>query len=86
MRTPLCEVVFVVDSQHLIDSESYQRSYHCHRHLERGCYVVLWPDAADPSCYDEAAEFRGPYASRRIAELAARAPGLARPSVSARTR
>lgn len=75
MGTPLCEVVFVVNSQHLIDSESYQRHYACGRRLEPGCYVVRWPDAADRLHYDETAEFRGPYLSRRVAELVARNPG-----------
>lgn len=78
MGTPSCEVVFVVDSLHLIDSESYQRRYHCGRRLEPGCYVVRWPEPTVRPYYDESAEFRGPYLSRRVAELAARNPEFTR--------
>lgn len=72
MSAPVCEVVFVVDSRRLVDSESYQRSYHSGRRLEPGCYVVHWLETAVRLRYDETAEFRGPYLSRRVAELAAR--------------
>jgi hypothetical protein len=84
MATSFREVVCVLDSQHLIDSESYQRRYHCRRHLEPGCYIVLWPDSAERLDFDETAEFRGPYSSRRIAEVAARSPDPARPPMRAR--
>jgi hypothetical protein len=70
----LYEVVCVIDAEHLIDSESYQRSYRCDRPLAPGCYLVHWARPAEPPRYDEAAEFLGPYPSRRVAERAARSP------------
>jgi hypothetical protein len=70
MEMPRSEVVFVIDAEHLIDSESYQRSYYCARGLVPGCYIVLWHHPEEPPRYDDSAEFRGPYASRRIAERA----------------
>jgi len=74
MDLPRCEVVFVIDAERLIDSESYQRSYHCARPLAPGCYVVHWDHPGEPPRYDESAEFRGPFASRRMAERAALLP------------
>ena len=72
MDTSFYEVVFVIDAEHLVDSESYQRRYRTDRPLVPGCYVVHWPGPPHARRYDEAAEFRGPYASRRVAERAAR--------------
>ena len=74
MDTPRCEVVFVIDAERLIDSESYQRRYRCTRPLVPGCYVVQWNRPQERPRYDESAEFRGPYASRRMAERAALRP------------
>jgi hypothetical protein len=68
----LYEVVFVIDAEHLIDSESYQRRYRTERPLVPGCYLVHWAAQQDAPRYDEAAEFLGPYVSRRVAERAAR--------------
>jgi hypothetical protein len=72
MDTSLYEVVFVIDAEHLVDSESYQRRYQTGRPLVPGCYVVHWSGPPYAPRYDEAAEFLGPYASRRVAERAAR--------------
>ena len=79
MGTLLNEVVYVIDAEHLVDSESYQRLYRSEQPLAPGCYVVHWTRPADPPRYDEAAEFIGPYASRRVAERAARQPDPAHP-------
>jgi hypothetical protein len=68
----LYEVVFVIDAEHLVDSESYQRRYQTERPLVPGCYVVHWSGPQEAPRYDEAAEFLGPYVSRRVAERAAR--------------
>jgi hypothetical protein len=72
MDTSLCEVVFVIDAEHLVDSESYQRRYRTERALVPGCYVVHWAGSTNAPRYDEGAEFVGPYASRSVAERAAR--------------
>ncbi len=74
MGTLLTEVVYVIDAEHLVDSESYQRNYRSEQPLKPGCYVAHWTHPADPPRYDEAVEFSGPYASRRIAERIARLP------------
>jgi hypothetical protein len=83
MGTPRCEVVVVIDDQCLVDSESYQRRYRSRRRLEPGCYLVVWPTALDIPQYDEAADYVGPFESKRLAELARESWGIAR--VRART-
>lgn len=79
MGTLLTEVVYVIDAEHLVDSESYQRDYRCGHPLAPGCYVVHWTRLMDPPRYDEAVEFIGPYASRRSTERAARLPSPSSP-------
>lgn len=66
------EIVHVITTTQLIDSESYQRSLgevHAGR-LQPGFYVVRWPSTAVVLRYDESAEFIGPFETRRSAELA----------------
>ena len=79
MGTLLNEVVYVIDAEHLVDSESYQRDYRSGQPLAPGCNVVHWTRPANPLRYDEAAEFIGPYASRQVAEAAARQPDPVHP-------
>lgn len=57
------EIVRVVSDTRLIDSESYERTYRRPdgKPLAPGNYLVVWPRGADPTRYDERAEFMGPY-------------------------
>ena len=57
------EVVHVIDSHSLIDSESYQRAYHTapSLHLVPGHYVVSWPKQTRQRRFDEQADFIGPF-------------------------
>jgi len=73
-----CEVVVVLDEGSLVDSESYQRRYRARHPLQPGCYLVVWSSAPDVPRFDEAAEYVGPFESRRLAELARENWGIAR--------
>lgn len=57
------EIVRVVSDTRLIDSESYERIYWRPdgKPVAPGFYLVAWPRGADPTRYDERAEFMGPY-------------------------
>ncbi len=66
------EIVHVITSSQLIDSESYQRTLgtmHVGR-LRPGFYLVRWPLSATVLRYDESADFIGPFETRRTAEIA----------------
>ncbi len=57
------EIVRVVSDTRLIDSESCERVYWRPdgKPVAPGFYLVAWPRGADPTRYDERAEFLGPY-------------------------
>lgn len=65
-----CEVVHVINARHLIDSESYQRSFEPDQigRLASGFYVVRWAARVTSRCYDTQADYVGPFASRHSAE------------------
>jgi len=66
------EIVRVITTTELIDSESYQHTLgmmHINR-LPPGFYVVRWPSTEAMSRYDESADFTGPFDTRHGAELA----------------
>jgi hypothetical protein len=80
----IAEIVWVKEDFHLIDPESYERSYQRsdNRPLTQGYYIVTWPEgAATGDCFDEAVEFTGPFSRRQAAE---RALESGQPSGSAR--
>ena len=62
-----CEVVHVLTSDSLIDSESYERRYHAQPAVTPGFYVVVWPTSASRR-FDHEARFIGPYPGRAEAE------------------
>jgi hypothetical protein len=71
----MAEIVWVKDDFHLIDPESYERSYrrYDNRPLAKGYYIVTRPEgAANSDCFDESVEFVGPFDQRRAAESALR--------------
>ena len=69
----IAEIVWVKENFHLIDPESYERSYQRsdNRPLTQGYYIVTWPEgAADGDRFDESVEFTGPFSGRQAAEHA----------------
>ena len=69
----MAEIVWVNEDFHLIDPESYERSYqrYDNRPLTKGYYIVTRPEgAAHSGCFDESVEFIGPFDQRRAAESA----------------
>jgi len=62
-----CEVVHVLTSDRLIDSESYEHRYEAQHVMTPGFYVVVWPTGGSRR-FDRQARFIGPYAGRADAE------------------
>jgi|GEM_PF-2100127 len=59
----LNHIVQVLSDKTLIDPESYERAY-CTpsgEPLSPGYYIVMWPDDAEVTAYDQAALYIGPY-------------------------
>ena len=65
------EIVKVVDSNRLIDSESYEHFYWTTRRLplETGYYIVSWPDHVLRPRFDESADFAGPFRTSAHARI-----------------
>lgn len=63
------EIVYVLNDTHLLDAESYQRSYKRRdgMPLDKGYYFVCWPPGGDTSRFDTDAVFHGPFMRRRDA-------------------
>ncbi len=69
------EVVYVIDERSLVDSESYQHPYRRRdKPLEPGFYIVIAPDQEETTCYDESAEFIGPFESAAVARATMEGP------------
>jgi hypothetical protein len=62
-----CEVVHVLTSESLIDSESYEHRYEAQHVMTPGFYVVVWPTSGSRR-FDCRARFIGPYPGRADAE------------------
>ena len=62
-----CEVVHVLTSDSLIDSESYEHHYQAQHMMTPGFYVVVWPTSGSRR-FDRQARFIGPYTGRADAE------------------
>jgi hypothetical protein len=63
------EVVYVLRDFHLLDAESYQRTYSRHdgKPLNKGFYFVCWPPGSDASHFGTETVFHGPFMRRRDA-------------------
>lgn len=74
------EIVRVIKPFRLIDAESYERAYWRRdgQALALGFYIVDWPERAQPGVFNEEARFRGPYADRQAAAVAAQQAALRR--------
>jgi hypothetical protein len=59
----LFEIAQVIDHCHLIDAESYQRTYRLRagQRLTPGYYVVNWPEQVRLRRFNEQAEYFGPF-------------------------
>jgi len=69
----VAEVVWVKGDFHLVDSESYQRTYITHdgHPLACGYYIARWPtNTPNPHFLHDGLIFEGPYATRRDAQTA----------------
>jgi hypothetical protein len=63
---PYSEVVRVLDSQTLINAESYQCRYETAQGmpLDPGFYIVVWPTLLKMPTYNGEAKFFGPFGTR----------------------
>jgi hypothetical protein len=63
------EVVYVLRDFHLLDAESYQRTYRRRdgKPLAKGYYFVSWPPGSDTSNFGTETIFHGPFMRRRDA-------------------
>ncbi len=63
------DVVYVLKDFHLLDAESYQRTYSRHdgKPLNKGFYLVCWPPGSDSGKFGTETVFHGPFMRRRDA-------------------
>jgi|ERR1043166_5631672 hypothetical protein len=84
------EIVRVLSSDKLVDSESFERRYYQHdgNGVPVGFYIVSWPAAIHHTEYDETATFVGPFKLQIHAEMVLRhhlGVGSSQPPVRARS-